>query len=264
MKIIVCMKQVPDTTEIKIDPATNTLIRAGVPSIVNPFDLNALEEAIRLREKFGGEITVICMGPNQAVEALRECYAIGADRMVLITDRLFGGSDTLATSYILSTAIKYLGDFDLILCGKQAIDGDTAQVGPEIAEHLGIPQITYASKVEIDGKTLRVTKEQESYYEVLETTLPALLTAVKSLNEPRHPNIMRKLRANKIEPEIITVEQLSDINRGMIGLKGSPTRVVKTFVPTVNANGIIISDPIPSDAVSKLFEHLDNAKIRLL
>ena len=175
----------------------------------------------------------------------------------------FGGSDTLATSYILSTAIKYLGDFDLILCGKQAIDGDTAQVGPEIAEHLGIPQITYATKVEVEGNTLRVTKEQESYHEVIETTLPALLTAVKSLNEPRHPNIMRKLKANKLEPELITVEQLSDIDKSMIGLKGSPTRVVKTFVPTVSANSVIISNPIPGDAVAKLFEYLDDAKIRL-
>jgi electron transfer flavoprotein beta subunit len=189
MDILVCVKQVPDTTEVKIDPKTNTLIRQGVPSIVNPFDKNAVEAALQLKEKHGGKVTVISMGPPQAKDALKECLAMGADEAALISDRAFGGADTLATSYTLAAGIRKLGKFDVIICGKQAIDGDTAQVGPEIAEYLDIPQITYVAKVEVNGDIARVEREHEEGYEIIETTLPVLLTVVKSINEPRFPTV---------------------------------------------------------------------------
>lgn len=180
MNILVCVKQVPDTTEIKINYETNTLIREGVPSIVNPFDAYALEIAVRIKEKHGGTVTVLSMGPEQAKAALKECLSVGADNAYLLSDRAFGGSDTLATSYILSSAIKSLGEFDLILCGKQAIDGDTAQVGPEIAEHLGLPQVTYVLDADISEDKLSVKKETETGYEMIETSMPAVLTVVKT------------------------------------------------------------------------------------
>ena len=164
MEIVVCVKQVPDTTEVKIDPVKNTLIREGVPSIVNPFDKIAVEVALQLREKHGGKVKVISMGPPQAADALKECLAMGADEAILISDRAFGGADTLATAYALSTSIEKMGPVDLILCGKQAIDGDTAQVGPGIAENLGMPQITYAAKIEINGDTIKVDREHDDGY----------------------------------------------------------------------------------------------------
>ena len=164
MDIVVCIKQVPDTTEVKIDPKTNTLVRQGVPSIVNPFDKNASEAGLRLKEKYGGRVTVVSMGPPQANDALKECLAMGADDAVLVSDRAFGGADTLATSYTLAATIRALGHFDVILCGKQAIDGDTAQVGPEMAEHLGITQLTYVAKIDIQGDTVQVYREHEEGY----------------------------------------------------------------------------------------------------
>ena len=191
MKIIVCVKQVPEITEVKIDPVTHTLVREGVPSILNPFDEFAVEEALRIREKHGGEVTAVTMGPPQAREALIKCLAMGADRAILLTDRAFAGADTWATAYTLSLAIKRL-EHDIILCGKQAIDGDTAQVGPELAENLGIPQITFVKKVEVDEKSRKVLvhRETEDGYEVIECRLPVLLTAIKGLNEPRLPSLM--------------------------------------------------------------------------
>ncbi len=174
MEIVVCIKQVPDTTEVKIDPATNTLVRKGVPSIVNPFDKNAVEAALQLREKHGGRVTVISIGPPQAKAALKECIAMGADTAILISDRAFGGADTLATSYTLAAAIKKLEVCDMIICGKQAIDGDTAQVGLEMAEHLGIAQITYAARIEVEGNNVRVERETEEGYEIIEVKLPLL------------------------------------------------------------------------------------------
>lgn len=263
MKILVCIKQVPDTTEIRIDPVTNTLIRSGVPSIVNPFDKNALEEALKLKDTYGAEVTVLSMGPSQAEAALRECYAMGADHMVLLSDRAFGGSDTLATSYTLSEAIRMLGDFDLIFCGKQAIDGDTAQVGPEIAEQLGIPQVTYAAGLEIREDTLIVKKEQEDCYERIQVKLPVLLTAVKSLNEPRYPNVMRKLKANRTEVRIITAADLPGIQTERLGLKGSPTKVKKTFVPAVHKEGIVIEGETTEEKVRGLLDKLAEARIAL-
>lgn len=261
LKILVCVKQVPDTTEIKIDPVTNTLIRNGVPSIVNPFDKNALEAALQLKDKYGAEVTVLSMGPGQAAEALRECYAMGADNMVLVSDRAFGGADTLATSYTLSAAIRALGEFDLILCGKQAIDGDTAQVGPEIAEHLGIPQVTYAADIELNDTTLTVTKEQEDCYEKIEVKLPALLTAVKSLNEPRYPNIRRKMQANRMEVRTLTAADLPELDPARLGLKGSPTKVKKTFVPPVHSTGVRVEGKDAGEQVGNLLKLLSEAKI---
>ncbi|HEY3423876.1 MAG TPA: electron transfer flavoprotein subunit beta/FixA family protein, partial [Negativicutes bacterium] len=195
MEIVVCVKQVPDTTEVKIDPQTNTLIRQGVPSIVNPFDKNAVEAALQLREKHGGKVTIISMGPPQTKDALKECLAMGADEAILMSDRAFGGADTLATSHTLAAGIRKLGQVDMIICGKQAIDGDTAQVGPEIAEHLNIPQVTYVAKVEVEGNVVRVEREQEDGYEIIETSTPVLLTVVKSINEPRYPTVKGTMKA---------------------------------------------------------------------
>lgn len=260
MEVIVCVKQVPDTTEIKIDPATNTLIRQGVPSIVNPFDKNAVEAALQLKEKHGGKVTVITMGPSQAEEALKECLAMGADEAYLVSDRAFGGADTLATSYTLAAAIRKIGKFDVILCGKQAIDGDTAQVGPEIAEYLDIPQITYAAKVDISGDVVRVEREHEDGYEVIESQMPILLTVVKSINEPRFPSVKGTMKANRKAIPVITVSDL-DVDPDRLGLKGSPTQVRKIFSPQQRTQGEIIHADNAREAVRALFAKLSDAKI---
>ena len=260
MEFIVCFKQVPDTTEIKIDPATNTLIRQGVPSIVNPFDKNALEAALQLKEKHGGKVTVITMGPSQAEEALKECLAMGADDAYLVSDRAFGGADTLATSYTLAAAIRKMGKFDVILCGKQAIDGDTAQVGPEIAEYLDTPQITYAAKVDISGDVVRVEREHEDGYEVIESQMPILLTVVKSINEPRFPSVKGTMKANRKTIPVITVSDL-DVDPDRLGLKGSPTQVRKIFSPQQRTQGEIIHADNAREAVRALFTKLSDAKI---
>ena len=216
MKIIVCVKQVPDTTEIKIDPVTNTLIRAGVPSIVNPYDAYALETALRLKERYGAEVLVISMGPEQAKEALKECLAVGADRAWLISDRAFGGSDTLATSFVLSRAVawlsKELGDVGLILCGKQAIDGDTAQVGPEMAEHLDLPQITYASDAELSEDGVLVKRENDDGYDMIKTKLPAVVTVTKISGETRLINPQAS------EKTLAKMTTLSTVIVGLIAL----------------------------------------------
>ncbi|MCX7781945.1 MAG: electron transfer flavoprotein subunit beta/FixA family protein [Negativicutes bacterium] len=260
MEIVVCVKQVPDTTEVKIDPQTNTLIRQGVPSIVNPFDKNAVEAALQLREKHGGRVTVISMGPPQAKDALKECIAMGADQAILVSDRAFGGADTLATSYTLAAAIKKLGHFDLILCGKQAIDGDTAQVGPEIAENLGIAQVTYVAKIEIDGTKVRIEREHEEGYEVIETQLPLLVSVVKSINEPRFPTVKGTMKANRTEIPVWTVNDL-DVDQNRIGLKGSPTQVRKIFTPKQRTQGEIIQAETAREAVAALLQKFSDAKI---
>jgi len=261
MNILVCVKQVPDTAEIKIDPVTNTLIRKGVPSIVNPFDANAVEAGVQLKEAHGGTVTVISMGPEQAKDALRECISVGADKAVLISDKAFAGSDTLATSYILANAIKKLGQFDLIICGKQAIDGDTGQVGPEIAEHLGIPQITYAAKIEVKGDTIVVNRETDEGYEVVEAKLPVVCTVVKSINEPRYATIKSKLAANKAKIDVLTLADLPEIDKSRIGINGSPTKVKKTFTPPKRVAGIKIKEETDRDSALKLVEKLVEAKL---
>lgn len=264
MNILVCVKQVPDTTEIKIDPVTNVLIRKGVPSIVNTFDAYALELAVQLKEKNGGNIVVISMGPEQAKTALKECLSTGADEAYLISDRAFGGSDTLATSYILSTYIKHLekekGKFDLILCGKQAIDGDTGQVGPEIAEHLGLPQVTYATDIKFeDGETL-VKRDNDQGYDWIKVETPALVTVTKTSYEPRYATLKSKMAANRAEIPVLTSES-ADIDLESCGLKGSPTKVSKTYTPIRLNNGVVIEEKTVEESVGKLMSLLIEAKV---
>ncbi len=230
MKIIVCIKQVPNTTEIKIDPITNTLKRDGVPSIINPDDKTAIEAALQLKEKHGATVTVLTMGPAQAEKALREALAMGADEAFLITDRAFAGSDTLATSTIIAAAVKKLGA-DVVFCGRQAIDGDTAQVGPQIAEHLGIPQITYAAAISYDAERdlLSVKRQFEDRYQTLEVKGTCLVTVLSTLDKPRYMNVWDMVAQDEKEIGIITYKDLEDsLDLADIGLKGSPTKVKST------------------------------------
>lgn len=266
MNICVCMKQVPDTNEIKIDPETHTLIRKGVPSIVNPFDTYAQEAGVRLKEKLGGKLIVISMGPEQAKEAVKSCLSVGADGGYLISSRKFGGSDTLATSYILTEAIKAVEEkegfkFDLILCGKQATDGDTAQVGPEIAEHLGLPQITYAlDLIDKDGE-IQVKREHDAGYDMISAKLPAVVTVVKLPYEPRYPTIKSKMAAKKKEIPVLTEEDIPAIELAMCGLSGSPTRVKKTFTPVREKNGVKLTGMEAEDAAKEVVKLLEEAKL---
>ncbi len=262
MDIIVCIKQVPDTTEVRIDPKTNTLVRQGVPSIVNPFDKNAVEAALRLKEQYGGKVTVVSMGPPQANDALKECLAMGADEAVLVSDRAFGGADTLATSYTLAASIRKLGHYDIIICGKQAIDGDTAQVGPEMAEHLGIAQLTYVAKIEVKGDMVRVNREHENGYEVIEAKLPVLISAVKSLNVPRYPTVKGILRAVRAKIQVHSASDL-DVEPERLGLKGSATQVREIFTPPQRTQGLMIRKESAGAAVSELMQKLSDAKIVL-
>ena len=250
MNILVCIKQVPDTTQVKIDPVTNTLIREGVPAIVNPFDMYALEAAARIRDSHPeAKIVVMSMGPENAKRALRECLSVAADRAYLISGRPFGGSDTLATSYILSRAIEKVeqleGKFDMIFCGKQAIDGDTAQVGPELAEHLGLPQVTCALEVEAaDGASMDVLKEDQDANLLLRVSLPCVCTFTKPKYDPRDPTIRGIQAANRAEIPTITDLDFTDeqMDKSRIGLKGSPTNVKKSFVPVRMRGGTIIRE----------------------
>lgn len=229
MKIIVCIKQVPNTTEIKIDPVTNTLKRDGVPSIINPDDKAALEAALQLKEQCSAEVVVITMGPPQAEKALREALAMGADSAHLITDRAFGGSDTLATSTIIAAAIRKLG-CDVVFCGRQAIDGDTAQVGPQIAEHLDLPQITYAAGITYsEGEnTLTVKRQFEDRYQILQVQLPCLITVLSTMTKPRYMNVWDIVSQDEKEIGRITNEDLQ-LEKSVCGLGGSPTKVKSSF-----------------------------------
>ena len=234
MNIIICIKQVPDTTNVKINTETNTLIREGISSIINPFDLYAIEEGLRLKEKFGGKVTVISLGPPQAINALKEAVGMGADEAIQLSDRAFAGSDSWATAYTLSLAIKKLGAFDIILCGKQAIDGDTGQVGPGIASQLGITQLTYVFKIiRVDPETGALTVERllEEGREVVEAKLPALLTVVKDINQPRPTSLFHIRRASKLIIPTWTVADLPGADPSNLGLTGSPTQVIKIFSP---------------------------------
>jgi electron transfer flavoprotein beta subunit len=260
MKIIVCLKQVPDTTDVRINPETNTLIREGVESIINPFDLYAIEEAVRIKEKHSGEVTVISMGPPQVESALREAISLGADRAVHLCDRAFAGADTWATSYALARGIRKIGDYDLVICGKQAIDGDTAQVGPGIAVGLDIPQLTYIKKIEeISEGKIRVQRMIEEGYQVLEGDLPCLLTVVKEINEPRLPSLKGKMKAKKAEITTWTAEDI-EAELNLIGLNGSPTQVVKIFSPPVREGGEILQGD-PEEIAGRLVSALEKNKI---
>ena len=237
MKIIVCVKQVPDTTEVKIDKETHRLIRDGVPSILNPDDAHALQQALDIKEEFGDvQVYVLTMGPPQAESMLRECLAMGADEAYLLTDRAFGGSDTWATSNALAAGIRKIGEYDLILAGRQAIDGDTAQVGPQIAEKLGLPQVTYVEGLKIDGKKLIVQRQLEDGYETIELQMPALLTAVKELNEPGYLYVDKIFDCFDTKIHTLTINDVA-ISTDSVGLKASPTRVKRTFTPLVKSEG---------------------------
>jgi len=230
MRIVVCIKQVPDSAEVRINPETNTLIRDGVPTIINPYDMHALEAGLQIREQTGGKVTVLTMGPPQAETALREAIAMGADEAVLLTDRAFAGSDTWATAYTLSKAIEQIGA-DVILCGKQAIDGDTAQVGPEMAEFLDMPHISYIRKiVEVAADKLVVQRLMDDGYDVVESSLPVLLTVVKELNVPRLPSLKGKMAAKKAEIRKMSAADLQADEKDL-GLNGSPTQVKNIFAP---------------------------------
>jgi len=241
MNIIVCIKQVPNTTEVRLDPNTGTLIRDGVPSIINPDDKAGLEAALRLKDEHGGKVILVSMGPLQADVALREGLAMGADEAYLISDRLFGGADTWATSSTIASAIRKIGNFDLIITGRQAIDGDTAQVGPQIAEHLGIANISYAEDIKIEGNSVIVKRQYEDRYHILKSKLPCLITALAEMNVPRYmkPGGIMDAYENK-EIKIFTRQNL-DIEDENIGLKGSPTRVLKSFTKQVKGKGIVVS-----------------------
>ncbi|MDQ0150628.1 electron transfer flavoprotein subunit beta/FixA family protein [Eubacterium multiforme] len=245
MNILVCLKQVPDTTAVKIDPKTGTLIRDGVPSIINPEDKHALEAALQIKDKSGAKVTVISMGPPQAKDALREALCMGADEAVLITDRAFAGADTLATSKALAGAINKL-EYDIIFAGRQAIDGDTAQVGPEIAEHLGIPQVTYVQDVKIEEDGLLVNRALEDGYELIKVKAPCLLTAIEELNHPRYMNVGLIFDTVDKEVTIWSADDI-DVDKAELGLKGSPTKVKKSMTKEVKGAGELIKEG-PKDA----------------
>jgi electron transfer flavoprotein beta subunit len=244
MNIIVLVKQVPDTSEVKINRETNTLIRDGVPSIINPYDRYAIEEALRLREKHGGKVTAVTMGPPQAADALKEAVSLGVDDVVLLSDRAFAGADTWATSYALSQGIRKIGDFDLVIAGKQAIDGDTAQVGPETADMLGIPFVAYIRKIEqVEGRKMIAERLMDEGYDVVETSLPALITVVKEINEPRVPSLKGKMKAKNLKVTAWTAKDIG-ADEEKIGLKGSPTQVVRIFPPAPRGQREILSGSI--------------------
>jgi len=266
MHIVVCIKQVPDSAQIRVHPVTNTIMRPGVPAIVNPYDLFALEEALRLKDQFGGKVTVLCMGPPQAEDSLRKCVSFGADDAILVTDRAFAGADTLATSYALASAIRKIGEeqaVDLVFTGKQTIDGDTAQVGPGVAKRLGLQLLTYVSRiveVDLDQRRLKVERRAEGGVQLLETALPSLITMLEGTNEMRFASLPDMLRAGRC-----TVRKWNKDDAGIeditkIGLKGSPTIVSKVFGPTPRnekADMMVVADASPADialnTIQKIF-----------
>lgn len=255
MKVLVCAKQVPNTNEVKIDPVKGILIRDGVESILNPDDANALEEALKLKDKFENvTVTVISMGPQQAEDMLRECLAMGADEAVLVSGREFGGSDTWATSNAISSALRKVGDFDLIFAGRQAIDGDTAQVGPQISEKLGIPQVTYVQGFEIKDNEVIVQRQLEDGYEVVSVKMPCLLTAVKELNKPRYMTMKGIYNAFEKDIKVWGFSDL-DVPQEKVGLKASPTRVFRSFTPEPKGAGVMLNGT-SKDQVAQLIGSL--------
>ena len=254
-KIIVCAKQVPDTNEIKIDPVKKTLIREGVPSILNHDDANALEEALQLKDRYPDtHVTVVTMGPPQAKDMLIECLAMGADEAVLASDRALGGSDTWATSNALAAVIEKLGDYDLIFAGRQAIDGDTAQVGPQIAEKLDLPQVTYVSEFEIseDMKSITVKRALEDGYELIDIKTPCMLTTIKELNSPRYMSISGIFDACKKDIPVWGAADLGVDPENEVGLDASPTKVFRSFTPAPKGQGEMVSGDTEKDLAKGL------------
>jgi electron transfer flavoprotein beta subunit len=259
MNIIVGIKQVPGTTEVKIDPNTNTLIRQGIENIINPFDTYAVEEAVRLREKHGGKVTVMTMGPPQAEAALREAISLGADEAVLLSDRAFAGADTRATAYTLSRAVIKLGRFDLVICGRQTIDGDTGQVGPELAEMLDLPFVAYVSQVEeVRDGYLCVLRMVEEGHERIETALPAVITVSKEINTPRLPSLRGIMKSNSAKIQTWGLSELA-VDKDMVGLAGSSTQVIKIFFPQRVCRAEIL-EGTPEARVESLVEKLREAR----
>ena len=255
MKIIVCVKQVPDAKDVRLDPETNTLAREGVESIMNPYDQHALEAAVALKEAVGGQVTVMTMGPPQAEEVLRQAISCGADDTILISDRSFAGADTWATSYTLAKAVEKNGNFDLIICGKQAIDGDTAQVGPGLAVRLDIPYATCIQKIRsCDESSIVVERMMDDGYDVLQAPYPLLITVVKDINQPRVPSLKGKMKAKRAE---IIVYSAKDIGADptCIGLPGSPTQVVKVFPPEPRGEQAMLTGSV-DEQVEQLVEKL--------
>jgi electron transfer flavoprotein beta subunit len=260
LNIIVCIKQVPETTEVDFDEETGTLMREGIAAVVNPFDEYALEEGIRLREKFGGKVKVLSMGPPQAESALRDSIAIGADEAYLATDRAFAGADTWATSYTLGLCIEKLTPYDIVICGLKTTDGDTAQTGPELAHQLGIPHICYVNKIlEIEDNKIRLTRLLDDRIETLETTLPLLITVSKEINQPRLATLRGRLNAKRAEIQHITSNDI-EANPERLGLSGSPTRVVKIFSPFHPTAGEVVEGS-PEDLAEKILEKLVECKV---
>ena len=262
MKIIVCIKQVPDTSEVKLDPKTNTLIRDGVPSIINPDDKSGIEAALRIKEQVGGTVTVVCMGPPQADVAIREALAMGCDDGILISGREFGGSDTLATSTIIAAGIKTL-DYDLIITGRQAIDGDTAQVGPQIAEHLGLPQVSYAEDIQVESENRIIVRRQfEDRYQKIRIKTPCVITALSELAEPRYMSVGGTIDAYAKEIKVLGFEELKDkLNPEHIGLKGSPTNVVQSFTKQAKGAGTVLKNASAEEAVQAIIAKLEEKYI---
>ena len=258
MHAIVCIKSVPDTTEVRFNSETNTLMRDEVESIINPFDTYAIEEAIRLKEAHGGKVTVVSMGPPKAEKELKEAVAMGCDEAVLLSAREFAGADTWATAYTLAQAIHRLGDYDVILCGKQAMDGDTGQVGPGVANQLGIPQLTYVFKVrdvDFEQRTIKVERLLEEGREVVQTRLPALLTVVKDINQPRYPTFRGIRKARKLQIPTWTPADLPDADSRYLGLNGSPTKVTKVSTPPKREGKVEI---IEAEAVEEIADTLSD------
>lgn len=263
MNIVVCIKQIPDSrAQLQMNQANNTLVRENTPTMVNLFDRNAVEAAIQLKEIHGGTITLLTMGPSYAREALEECLAMGADKAIHISDEALAGTDSLGTSYTLAAAIKKLGNFDLIICGKHALDSNAGIVGPQIAEHLDIPQVTCVAGIEINGDVARFEREHEGSYEVIEVNLPVLITVVKALNEPRWAKL--EDRWNAIYSDI-PVWNINDLNipEERIGLKGSPTQVRKIVYVPPRSHGIYIRKTSPKEAVDELIQKIVEAKVVL-
>ena len=255
MKIIVCIKQVPDAKEVRLDPETNTLAREGVESMMNPYDQHALEAAVALKESCGGEVTVLSMGPPQAEAVLRQAISCGADQAVLVSDRRFAGADTWATSYTLAQAIAKIGPYDLIICGKQAIDGDTAQVGPGLAMRLGIPYATCIQKIRsADESTIVCERMMDDGYDVLQAQYPLLLTVVKDINEPRVPSLKGKMKAKKAQVTLFDADAIG-ADPACIGLPGSPTQVIKVFPPEPRGARAILSGDV-DEQVEQLVDKL--------
>jgi electron transfer flavoprotein beta subunit len=263
MLIVTCIKQVPDTTQVKIDPETGTLIREGVPSIINPFDAHALEESLRLKDKYGFKVVALSMGPPSTEMTLRKAIAVGADEAILLSDRAFGGADTLATSMVLSEAIKMLSaqeEIALVICGKQTIDGDTAQVGPGIATRLGYSQLTSIDRIdEIDMHRKRITVrcKFEGRYEILESSLPAMVAVLREINRPRYPTVPMRLKSQEAEVKVWNNRWMR-ISEDKIGLKGSATSVRRIFSPDRDKGQIIGGDKVsdPDEAARSLIEML--------